>query len=291
MTERQFTLTNVLHSSVFFGAHLMCFAVIWCGVSWIAALTCALLYFVRMFGITGGYHRYFSHRTYKTSRAFQFILALIGCSAGQKGPLWWAAHHRHHHRHSDTPEDLHSPGLNGLWWAHIGWVLSTKHLDTNIAAVKDLAKFPELRFLNEYHHVVSVGLAVCVWIVGHYLGIYAPGLHTDGFQMLIWGYFISTVMVYHATFCINSLTHLIGRRRFKTTDDSRNSFILALICMGEGWHNNHHRYPGSEQQGFYWWEIDLSHYVLKFLALFGIVWDIRTPPEHIYEEAAANKAA
>lgn len=238
-----------------------------------------------MFGITGGYHRYFSHRSYKTGRVFQFILGFIGASAAQKGPLWWAAHHRHHHRHSDTEEDLHSPRINGLWWAHLGWVISPKFVDTNIEAVRDLAKFSELRWLNDNHHIAPISLGVFTFFLGVALNYWFPGLGTNGFQMLIWGFFISTVLTYHATFCINSFTHMIGRRRFKTTDDSRNSLPLALITMGEGWHNNHHRYPGSEKQGFYWWEIDLSHYVLTVLSWLGIVWDLRVPPEAIYEEA------
>jgi stearoyl-CoA desaturase (Delta-9 desaturase) len=289
-TEPKRNIGNIISTMVFIGVHLMCFFTLITGFSWVAFSVCMALYFIRMFGITGGYHRYFSHRSYKTSRIFQFVLGFIGASAAQKGPLWWAAHHRHHHRHSDMPGDLHSPIVSGLWWSHLGWVLSPKHLETDHDAVRDLAKFSELRWLNEYHLVAPVSLGVATFFLGVGLNSFFPSLGTNGFQMLVWGFFVSTVMTYHATFCINSFTHLIGSRRFKTTDDSRNSLPLALITMGEGWHNNHHRYPGSERQGFYWWEIDLSHYVLTALSWCGLVWDLRVPPASIYEEAEKGKS-
>ena len=273
---------NILKTAVFWGIHAACLGVIWVGISPIAVAVCAALYLLRMFAITGGYHRYFSHRTYKTSRLFQFILAFIGASSAQKGPLWWAGHHRHHHRHSDTDEDIHPPS-KGLWWAHVGWVVSPAYLETRMHEVKDLARYPELRFIDEWHLIAPVALGVSMFALG--LGLEAAGFDTNGWQMLIWGFFISTTLVYHGTFVINSLTHKWGRRRFATTDNSRNSFILSLITLGEGWHNNHHRYPGSERQGFYWWEIDLTHYALTVLSWFGIVWDLRKPPAHIYEEA------
>lgn len=279
-------LINVVKQAVFWLVHLMCLGVLWVGFSWPALAVCAALYVVRMFAITGAYHRYFSHRTYKTSRPFQFFLAFLGATAAQKGPIWWASHHRHHHRHSDTPEDPHSPVVYGIYYAHIGWVLSSEFVKTRVELVKDLLQFPELRWLERNHLVAPISLAVLTFFFGVFLNSYYPQLGTSGMQMLIWGFFVSTVLVYHGTFCINSFTHLIGRRRFKTTDDSRNNFILALITLGEGWHNNHHYYPGSERQGFYWWEIDISHYILKILSWFGLVWDLRTPPERVY--AAAN---
>jgi stearoyl-CoA desaturase (delta-9 desaturase) len=289
ITAPKTSFSNVISAVVFAAVHLMCLFIFVTGVSWVAVSVCMALYFIRMFAITGGYHRYFSHRSYKTGRVFQFVMGFVGASAAQKGPLWWAAHHRHHHRHSDKPEDLHSPIVSGLWWSHVGWVLSPKHLETDTDAVKDLAKFRELRWLNEHHHIAPVSLAVATFFLGVALNALFPSLGTTGFQMLVWGFFVSTVLTYHATFCINSLTHLIGSRRFKTTDDSRNSLTLALITMGEGWHNNHHRYPGSERQGFYWWEIDLTHYGLTALSWCGLVWDLRGPPAAVYEEAKKGK--
>jgi stearoyl-CoA desaturase (delta-9 desaturase) len=265
--------------------HLACLAALWVGVSWIAVAVCVFLYIVRMFAITGGYHRYFSHRTYDTSRVFQFLLAFLGTASAQKGPLWWASHHRHHHKHSDTEEDIHSPGIHGLWWAHVGWVLSDKYLNADMSLVKDLEKYPEIRFIDNWHLLAPVLLGFSLFFFGTFLETNFPGLHTNGWQMFIWGFCISTVLLYHGTFVINSLCHIIGRRRFNTTDESKNSLLMALITLGEGWHNNHHRYPGSERQGFYWWEIDVSHYILTGLSWLGLVWNLRTPPERIYEEA------
>lgn len=283
--EDTMDLSNALKQAIFWLVHLSCIMVIWSGTSVIAVTVCFFLYVVRMFAITGGYHRYFSHRSYQTSRVFQFLLAFLGATSAQKGPIWWASHHRHHHKHSDTPEDLHSPIVFGIYYAHVGWVLSSQFVEPRLELVKDLSSFPELRWLDKYYIVPPVLLAVGLYFLGVFLGASYPALHTSGFQMLTWGFFVSTVLLYHGTFCINSFTHLIGKKRFKTTDESRNNLVLALITLGEGWHNNHHRYPGSERQGFYWWEIDITHYILTGLSWLGLVWDLRTPPERIYEEA------
>jgi stearoyl-CoA desaturase (delta-9 desaturase) len=281
-------LINFFKQILFWAVHAACLLVLWVGVSWVAILVCAVLYVVRMFAITGGYHRYFSHRSYTTSRVFQFILAFLGASAAQKGPIWWASHHRHHHRHSDTPEDIHSPIIHGIYFAHVGWVLSSQFIKPRLELVKDLLAFPELRLLERFNTVPPILLGIATYALGAFLQSHYPTLGTSGLQMLAWGFFVSTVLTYHGTFCINSFTHLIGKKRFKTTDSSRNNLILALITLGEGWHNNHHYYPGSEKQGFYWWEIDISHYILRMLAGIGLVWDLRTPPERVY--AAAKSA-
>lgn len=278
-------LINVVKQWIFWAVHLSCLAVFWVGTSWIAVTVCLLLYVVRMFAITGGYHRYFSHRSYSTSRTFQFLLGLLGATSAQKGPIWWASHHRHHHRHSDTPEDVHSPIIHGIYYAHIGWVLSSQYLEPRLELVKDLVAFPELRLLDRFSMLPPVLLGAGMYFLGAWLGHAYPGLQTSGPQMLVWGFFISTVLLYHGTFCINSFTHLIGRKRFATTDSSRNNLILALITLGEGWHNNHHYYPGSERQGFYWWEIDISHYILTGLSWVGLVWDLRVPPQRVYDAA------
>ncbi len=260
------------------------------GFSGIALAVCAAAYFIRVFALTGGYHRYFSHNSYKTSRAFQFILAFVGASAAQLGPLWWASHHRHHHQHSDTEEDIHSPRQRGIWWSHIGWLLCRKYAKAELDRVRDFAKYPEIRFIDRFHVIAPITLAVGLFYFGQWLGTAAPGLGTSGWQMLVWGFFVSTVLVYHATFCINSLTHVFGRQRYRTDDDSRNNLLLALITMGEGWHNNHHRYPVSTRQGFYWWEIDATYYILKLFSKVGLVWDLRAPPPKVYEEAETVNA-
>ena len=266
--------------------HAGCFAVFWVGVSPIAAWSAVALYFVRMFAVTGIYHRYFSHKTYSTSRAGQFFLALWGGTTVQRGGLWWAYHHRHHHQHSDEAEDAHSPHVHGFWWSHIGWITSRRNFPTDYSKVKDLAKFPELVWLNRFDTVVPILFAFALYGLGVLLETYAPGLGTNGWQMLVWGFFISTTALFHGTSCINSMAHLMGKRRFNTSDDSRNSFILALICLGEGWHNNHHRYQSSTRNGFYWWEIDITYYGLKALSYTGLIWGLKPVPQSIMEEAA-----
>ena len=234
------------------------------------------LYYLRMFGITAGYHRYFSHRAYKTSRWFQFVLAFLGTLSTQKGVLWWAAHHRDHHKYSDLPGDIHSPVQKGLWWSHVGWILCRKYDETKIDRIRDFAKYPELRWLNKYHLVPPILLAAALWLIG-------------GWQLTVWGFFVSTVLLWHGTFTINSLAHVFGSRRFKTTDDSRNNLLLALLTMGEGWHNNHHHYQSTANQGFYWWEIDMSYWALKLLSWLGLVWELRTPPKHILDNKPAEE--
>jgi stearoyl-CoA desaturase (delta-9 desaturase) len=290
MKGQPFHPMNILKQSAFWAIHLGCLGLFWVGFSWTALWVCLALYVIRMFAITGVYHRYFSHRSYQTSRWFQLFLGVLGTTSAQKGPIWWASHHRHHHKHSDTEEDIHPPGIYGLWWAHVGWVLSTQFVDTRTDFVKDLTRFPELRLLDKYHIIPPFLLMLSLMALGAALQAYAPQLHTSAGQMLVWGFCVSTTLLYHGTFCINSLAHVLGKPRFKTGDDSKNSFILAIITLGEGWHNNHHRYPGSERQGFYWWEIDISHYVLKCLAAVGLVWDLREPPARIYEEAEGRTA-
>ncbi len=262
----------------FIALHLACLAVLWVGVSTTAVAVAAALYALRMFAITGFYHRYFSHRAFRTSRAAQFAFAALGASAVQRGPLWWAAHHRHHHAHSDDPHDSHSLRQHGFAWSHSGWFLSHAHFATRTELVPDLARYPELRFLDRFDVVVPALLALALFAAGELLAHYAPGLGTNGAQLLVWGFCLSTVVLYHATFTINSLAHRFGRRRYATRDDSRNNFWLALLTFGEGWHNNHHHYPGAARQGFYWWEIDLTYYALRGLAALGVIWDLRPVP-------------
>jgi len=228
----------------------------------------AAAYLVRMFGITAGYHRYFAHRAFRTGRVFQFLLAWLGGMSAQKGALWWAAHHRDHHRWSDEPEDLHSPIRQGFWWSHVGWFLVRRHEATKLERIGDFARFPELCWLNRWHLVPPLALAI---------GLSAAG----GLPAFLWGFCVSTTLLWHGTFVINSLAHVVGRRRYETGDESRNSFTLALVTLGEGWHNNHHFYASTANQGWFWWELDVSYGVLRLLRAVGLVRDLRTPPAHV----------
>jgi stearoyl-CoA desaturase (delta-9 desaturase) len=254
------------------------------GVSWVAVAVAAGLYALRMFGISAGYHRYFAHRAFKTSRLGQFCFALLGSSAVQRGPLWWSAHHRDHHRVSDEQADPHSPARHGFLWSHMGWFTSRSNLRTRLENVPDWARFPELVWLDRFTFVPVLALAAATYGLGALLAQVAPGLGTNGPQMLVWSFVISTVVLYQGTFTINSLAHRWGRRRYATSDDSRNNLVLALITLGEGWHNNHHHYPAAARQGFYWWEIDLSLYALRTLALLGLVWDLKGLPPGVREQ-------
>ncbi|MGI9241583.1 MAG: acyl-CoA desaturase, partial [Verrucomicrobiales bacterium] len=269
--NRSFSLRGLaealtLGSILFFILHGLALLAFFVGVSWTAILLCLGMFVIRMFGITGGFHRYFSHRSFKTSRVFQFLLAWLGTSAGQKGALWWAAHHRHHHKHSDTPDDLHSAKEHGFYWSHVGWILSPEYVDYDAKAVRDLSKFPELRWLDKWHILPPLTLAIAIYAI-------------FGLQGFIWGFCVSTVFLYHATFAINSFCHVFGKKRFETGEESKNSFWLAIPTLGEGWHNNHHHYPSSTRQGIYWWEFDPTFYVLKVLSWVGVVWDLRPPSQ------------
>ena len=255
--------------------HLACFGVVWTGWSPFAVAVAVALYAVRMFAITAFYHRYFSHRAFRASRGWQFIFAVLGASAVQRGPLWWAAHHRHHHAHSDKPGDAHSALQDGFLWSHMGWFLARENFATRDHLVRDLARFPELRWLDRYDVAVPAAMFAGLWGLGAWLEAAHPSLGTGPWQLVVWGFCISTVVLFHATFVINSLAHGWGSRRYETGDDSRNNLLLALITFGEGWHNNHHRYPSAARQGFYWWEVDLSWYLLRGLAALGIVRDLR----------------
>lgn len=263
--------------------HAACLLVLVVGWSWIAVAVAVAVYFARVFGLTAFYHRYFSHRAFKTSRTVQFLGALLGSSAGQGGPIWWAAHHRHHHRTSDQPEDIHSPVQQGFLWSHILWFMTREANGTNYRVVKDWLKFPELRFLERHDSLAPTLIAIAMFVLGVTIGNIWPGSGTSGLQMLVWGSFISSVALYHATFGINSLAHKFGSRPYATQDDSRNNFCLALVTFGEGWHNNHHYFPSSARQGFRWWEIDVSYYLLVIMSWCGLVWDLKPVPARVLD--------
>ncbi|MCB2155448.1 acyl-CoA desaturase [bacterium] len=278
-----------IRTAPFWAMHIACLAVLWVGWSPVAVGVAIALYFVRMFAITGFYHRYFSHRTFKTSRWFQFVMAVWGNTSCQRGPLWWAAHHRHHHRHSDQEDDVHSPHQHGLLWSHMLWITTPRNFATDMKQVKDLTKYPELLWLDRYDWVVPVVFAGAMFGLGAGLNALAPGLGTSGLQMLVWGFFVSTVVLFHGTCLINSLAHMIGKKRFDTDDHSRNSLLLAFITLGEGWHNNHHHYPAATRQGFYWWEFDPTYYTLKLLSFAGLISELKPVPERILEEGLSAR--
>ena len=248
--------------------HLGCFAAIWTGVTWQALAICITLYWLRIFAIGAGYHRYFSHRSYSTSRTFQFVLAFMSQTTTQKSVVWWASKHRHHHLHSDTGHDVHSPRHHGFIYSHLGWIFSRKHDEPDFAKVSDMTRYPELMWLHKFEVLPAILLAgLCILLAG--------------WSGLVVGFLWSTVLVYHATFCINSLAHVVGRQRYVTGDQSRNNWLLALLTMGEGWHNNHHGYQASVRQGFRWWEYDPTYYVLRALSWLGLVWDLHVPPKTV----------
>ncbi len=264
--------------------HAGCLGVFWVGYSPAAFTLAVVFYLTRAFGLTAFYHRYFSHRAFKTSRWFQFVGALLGCAAMQKGPLWWAAHHRDHHRFADADGDVHSPHIHGFSWAHMGWFLTPSNNDLRSSLVRDWLRFPELRLVDRYAAAVALLVALGLYVLGEILHAALPGSRTDGPQLIVWCFFISTVFLYHVTYSVNSFAHLVGTRRFPTEDGSRNNLVVALLALGEGWHNNHHRYPTSARQGFYWWEIDLTYYALLALARLGLVWDLKPVPQHVLSE-------
>jgi stearoyl-CoA desaturase (delta-9 desaturase) len=252
---------------VYIALHIIPFTAIWTGASWFDAGLCFALLYVRGFCMSAGYHRYFSHRSFKTSRVMQLLLAVGGCMALKGGPLWWSALHRHHHLYSDTPEDAHSPA-QGFWWSYGGWLVSGRFDQTRYEFVKDLAQYPELRWLNRNWLVPPAALAVLTLVLG-------------GWSTFAIGFCLSSALLYHTQAALDSLVHLIGFRRYATPDTSRNSVVLSLLCLGEGWHNNHHHYPTASNEGFFWWEVDTTYDILRLLALVGLVWDLRTPPESV----------
>jgi len=268
----------------FVAVHIGCLAAIWTGVTWEALDICLALYWLRMFAITAGYHRLFSHRAYAASRAFQFIIACLAQSSLQRSVLWWSATHRHHHLHSDSDQDVHSPRHKGFLYSHVGWMFTSKHDATDLVKVADLARYPELVWLHKYEIVPGLAMAALCFMLA-------------GWSGLVVGFLWSTVLIFHAVFCINSLAHVRGKKRYVTGDDSRNNWVLAFFTMGEGWHNNHHAYQSSVRQGFKWWEIDLTYYILRLLSWVGIVWDLKTPPATVLRNEqrlgsrAINRAA
>lgn len=262
--------TDIVYPSAipFVVAHLSLLAIFWTGISWWSAALALAFYVVRMWGVTAGYHRYFSHRTFRTGRVSQFLLAALAQSSAQRGAIWWASKHRAHHKYSDTPLDPHSPAQRGFWYSHVGWIFARGATEVDYSAVADLTKFPELVWLNKHDYFVAIGLGAVVWLLG-------------GWEGLVAGYMLSTVMLFHGTFMINSLAHVMGKQPYVTGDDSRNNWLLAMFTLGEGWHNNHHHFQSSTRQGFRWYQCDVTFYVLKVMSWVGLVWDLKTPPAQV----------
>ncbi|MBX9694298.1 MAG: acyl-CoA desaturase [Cyanobacteria bacterium] len=262
--------------------HAGCALVFITGCSSFAIVVCVALYCIRMFAITGFYHRYFSHRAFKTSRSLQLLFALIGSASMQRGPLWWAAHHRTHHARSDKDGDLHSPTERSFIWSHIGWLTSTKNMPTNYEKISDFATYPELRLLNRFDWFMPLSLIVALYLIGELLRTWCPALTTSGWQLVAWGFFVSTTILFHATCSINSVAHLFGYRRYETPDNSRNNPLLAILTLGEGWHNNHHKFSSCARQGFAWWEVDITYGVLVLFSKFGLVYDLKPLPASVF---------
>jgi len=256
--------------------HAACVLIFFVGYSGAALAAFAGTLLAQLIGVSIGYHRLLAHRSFATSRPVQFIFALLGTLAGQNGPLWWVGHHLHHHKHADRHGDVHSP-RTGVFWSHMGWLFSSRMHPVREDLVSPWARLPEMRLLQRYSYVPIFGHALVMYLIGELWRMHDPSVGVTGSQLLIWGSVLSTVCQYHLVFCIGSVCHLYGTRSFRTADDSRNNFIIGLLAFGEGWHNNHHYCPYSARLGFRWWEIDFGYMILRLLAWFGIVWDVKLP--------------
>jgi stearoyl-CoA desaturase (delta-9 desaturase) len=275
---------GVLYFAVMLLFHLLALNAFTIAFSWTAFAIFFVSYVAKILGVTMGYHRYFAHRTFKTGRFFQFVLALFGSSAVQGGVLWWSSHHRGHHQHSDQADDLHSPVAHSAFHSHLGWMWSKTCFEPTKHKLLDFARFPEIRFLNKNYFLLIVLQGLFYYLLGEGLNALYPELGTNGFQLFIWGFILSTVVVWHITFCINSVCHIFGSKRYNSGDESRNNWLMAILAFGEGWHNNHHKYGWSARNGFFWWEWDPTYYSLKVLEKLGIVWELKVPTkEQLYD--------
>ena len=280
-----------LRVAPFIGLHLGCLLVFQVGVSAAAVALAVALYLSRMFFVTAFYHRYFSHRAFEVGRLTRLVMALLGCTAGQRGPIWWAAHHREHHLEADTAADPHAPGHKGVLFSHTLWFLTRGSFQVQERRVQDWLRHRELRIVEKLDWLPFLLLGVGCYGLGAFLETRYPHLGTSGSQMFVWGFFVSTVVLYHATYYINSIAHRFGKRRFPTQDQSRNNFWLALITLGEGWHNNHRFYPASARQGFRWWELDISYLGLKALQAVGLIENLRPVPAHVLAQSRSGPEA
>jgi stearoyl-CoA desaturase (delta-9 desaturase) len=240
----------------------------------------ATSHFVRAVGLTLLFHRYLAHRAFKLNRVARFVWAFIGTAAMQKGPLWWAGHHVNHHKFADRDGDPHSPMVSGFYYAHIGWFLNdTRHdrVEVTNPVMRDFSPVPELALLERCFWAPPAILAAVMYLLG-------------GMPWFVWGFCLPTMTLAHSTFAINTVNHMFGSRRFETVDESRNNPVTAFFAVGEGWHNNHHRFQRAARNGFYWWEFDITWYTIKAMEAVGLAWDLQAVPARIYEEARAVKA-
>ncbi|MDR1989155.1 MAG: acyl-CoA desaturase [Acidobacteriaceae bacterium] len=247
--------------------------------TWPLVALWAVSHFLRAMGLTLSFHRYYAHRSFQMNRVARFIWTFIGVAAMQKGPLWWAGHHVNHHRFADREGDPHSPMVSGVYYAHIGWFLNdAKHdrIEATNPVIRDFSKVPEIAFLDRYFFLPPLMLAVTMFAIG-------------GWPWLVWGFCLPTMTLAHSTFAINTVNHMFGSRRFDTIDESRNNPITAIFAVGEGWHNNHHRYQRSARNGFYWWEFDPTWYAIRTMQAVGLAWNVQPVPERIYAEAKATR--
>jgi fatty-acid desaturase len=234
--------------------------------SWPAVITAVVLYWVGgSLGIGMGYHRLLTHRGYKVPKAVEYFLTTCGTLALEGGPIQWVVTHRIHHAHTDRAGDPHTP-RDGGWWAHIGWILWGTAQNHDQATLEryapDLIKDRFYRLLNRFYYVPLIVVGVLLFAFG-------------GWGVMLWGVFLRSVLAFHATWLVNSATHLWGKTRFETGDDSRNTWWVALVTFGEGWHNNHHAHPTSARHGLHWYEIDLNWLGIRVLQLLGLAYNIK----------------
>ncbi len=275
-SARPQVMSVVIGMTVF---HLACFGVFFTGFSPIAAAVAFAMYVIRGMGVTTGFHRLLAHRSFKTNRVVQFLLALAGSLAVQGGPLWWVAHHREHHAEVDTEGDIHSPVTRGMWTAHMGWMMSDEAFNEKGTNSRDLHKFPEIRALQRHYVWIILAQIAMLYGLGAWLGAAYPDLGTSGAQMVVWGFFISTVFTWHVTFMVNSVCHRWGGRPYDTGDASTNNIFIGILGFGEGWHNNHHFYPNSARHGLRWWQLDVTWYLIKCMSWVGLASDLKIPRE------------
>ncbi len=266
------SIVSIFRTVLFHTSIILLFYV---GYSLTSLSVCLLSFIIRMFAIAGGYHRYFSHRSYNISRVFQFILAFLGTTTGQKGPLSWATSHMKHHCSSDKAGDPHSPKLQSIGYAHLGWLWRQNALPTDRKFVQRFQQYPEIVFLNRFHTIGPVTLICFLALLGYLLDQSYPELNTSRGQLIAWGFIVPTLLILHGTCLINSVSHYCGSQRFRDGDESRNVWWLFPIALGENWHNNHHHRPSSANTSCVWWEIDVVYYIICLLEAAGLIWDVR----------------